>query len=123
MAEVLVDASIGTMGEDIFGGRAPEVPHNLVALIPYGGRAAERTHSGTDRRYPRMQVLTRNQQADLALAKAEAVRDAFRALAQQEINGTVYEVVIPLNEPMALAHDTLGRYPYVVNYEVRFHGL
>jgi hypothetical protein len=121
VASILVTAALGTAGTDLFGARAPETPHNLVALIPYGGRTGEQTHSGTERRYPRLQVMTRNQQADLALAKAEAVRDALRSMPQQEINGTVYEAIIPLNEPMALAEDTLGRYPYVVNYEVRFH--
>lgn len=121
IAGILVAAALGTSGSTLFAARAPESPHNLVALIPYGGRGGEQTHSGTERRYPRLQVLSRHQEADDALAKAEAIRAVLRAYPQTTIGSRVFEAIIPLNEPTALARDTLGRYPYVVNYEVRFH--
>lgn len=121
VASILQSASVGTFGTDLFAGRAPESPDNLVALIPYGGRQSERTHSGTDRRFPRFQVLARNKKADLALAKAEAVRAALVAVKQKTVGSVNYEVIIPLGEPLALAHDAVGRFPYVVSYEVRWH--
>jgi hypothetical protein len=121
MVGILVAASVGTFGTSIFAGRAPEAPNNLVAIIPYGGLTRELTHNGTERRFPRFQVVSRHQQADVALAKAEQVRAAFAAFRQQQISGVVYEVIIPLSEPIALAHDSVGRFPFATNYEVRWH--
>lgn len=121
LGAILAANSIGALGVNLVLGRAPEEPHDLVAVVPYGGLVAERTHSGTDRRWPRVQVLCRAMDPQAAYAKAEAVRVVFRAVGQFEVGGLVYEAILPISEPMALLVDTHGRTPVTVNYEVRWH--
>jgi hypothetical protein len=121
LAGLLVTASVGIEGTDLFKSRAPESPNTLIALLPYGGLGPQRTHSGTERRWPRIQAMTRSMDPEEAYALAEAVRAAFVAFRQQQIGPVVYEVIMPLGEPQPLLRDTQGRTPVVINYEVRWH--
>jgi hypothetical protein len=121
LAVILSTASLGVEGTDLFKTRAPEEPNDLTAILPYGGAGPARTHSGTDRRFPRIQILTRAMDPEAAYQQAEAVRAVLRALPQQQIGSVVYEAIIPLGEPQPLLRDTQGRTPVVVNYEVRWH--
>src|SRR5690349_22980346 len=110
VADILEDASVGTFGTDIFIGRPPQKPHDLVALMPYGGLGAERTHSGTDRRFPRVQVMCRAVKMENAVSKMEAVRTALRAVLQLSVGSTHYEAIVPVNEPGLLTNDPSGRF-------------
>lgn len=121
LKDILVANSLGVFGTDLFVTRAPEEPNTLTAILPYGGQGPARTHSGTDRRFPRVQVLTRSMDPEVAYQKADAVRAVFVAYPQTQIGPRVYEAIIPLGEPQPLLRDTQGRTPVVVNYEVRWH--
>jgi len=121
LAGILVAANLGTEGTDLIKGRAPEEPHSLVAIIPYGGPGPLRTHSGTDRRWPRIQIVSRDFDPEQAYQKAEDIRAVFVAFPQQQIGDIVYEAIIPLSEPQPLARDVHGRTVVAINYEVRWH--
>jgi hypothetical protein len=121
MAAIIHTAGLGTEGTNLFKARAPESPNTLTAILPYGGIGPQRTHSGTERRFPRIQVLTRAMDPEVAYSMAEAIRTLLRSQPQRQIGSVVYEAFIPLTEPQPLLRDTQGRMPVVVNYEVRWH--
>jgi hypothetical protein len=121
VADILEDASVGTFGTTIFIGRPPQKPHDIVALMPYGGLDPQRTHNGTDRRFPRVQVMCRAVKMENAVASMESVRAALRAVNQLTIGSTHYEAILPVGEPGLLTNDPSGRFPLVMSYEVRFH--
>lgn len=121
LAILLQTAGLGTEGLDILKARAHETPDKQIAIVQYGGIGPYLTHSGTERRYPRFQVMTRSDDPEEAWIMSEQVRTTFRALQQQQIGPIVYEVIRPLGEAHALARDTQGRLPVVQNYEVRWH--
>ena len=101
--------------------RLHEEPHDQVAIVQYGGIGPYLTHSGTERRWPRFQIISRAEDPEAAWLMAEQVRTVLRAVPQQQIGPIVYEVIRPLGEAHALARDTQGRLPVAQNYEVRWH--
>jgi hypothetical protein len=120
MARVLVDAGVGAVGTDIFLFRLPEDPDSCVAIYEAGGRPRQVTHDGSVRRFPQFQVAARDPDPVAARQKAEAVWRAYNGFLQAVVNGTVYEVIVPLGEPFSLTHDTSRRYIFAANYEARW---
>lgn len=118
---ILQANGFGTLGSSLVLVQLTAKPNSLVAVVPYGGLAPRRTHNGTERRFPRFQVVVRRQDPEEAWNVAHDIRDVLRAFTQQVIGGTTYEVIEPLGEPHPLDSDTEGRTVVVCNYEGRFH--
>jgi hypothetical protein len=109
----------------LFVGRLPEQPDRLVSLTEYGGKPPEGSHSGDTRRFPRFQVIVRDGDPEAA---RELIEDVWRLLhatrgltrAALTVNGTEYEVIVPLSEPFPLMHDSGGRTLMACNFEARW---
>lgn len=122
VATALQTAGVGTIPTSIRYGRLPEDPNNLVVVRGYGGRGPDDTHSGSELRYPRVQIVSRHTSPASAWAKAEEVRAALRALIGVTINGSDYAQMVPTGEPYEIPQDTSGRTVVGCNYELWLNG-
>lgn len=121
VGQLLATGAFGTLGTTLVKGHAPPQPADLTVVMPYGGRVPDRTHNGTERRFPRFQIIARDSNPEEAWNRSFAIRDYLRAFTQQTIGSTVYETIEPVGEPHPVRSDTEGRTVVVCNYEVRFH--
>lgn len=117
-------AAIATAGVDLFAMRLPETPAAATVVRSYGGRPREQTHTGSVRRFPRVQVVSRDVNPATAFDTAERIYQLFQSTrgwtdAELLVDGTQYEVIVPLGDLFPLTHDTSGRFLYAANYELR----
>ena len=127
LALLLTSNSIVAAPVSLVKGRLPEGPDSLVAITEYGGLPPVVTHDGGVRRYPRCQVIVRDPSPRVARQIAQDIYSLFLATrgwtdTALVVNGTQYEVIVPLQEPFPLSFDTIGRTSIACNYEARFSG-
>lgn len=123
LGEILTDANLVT-DPDLYLGRMPEDVDSGVQVRDYGGRPVTTTHTGFSYRYPRVQIVVRDPDPVVARQLAE---DIYALLLSTQgwddddltINGTTYQVIVPLAELVLLSHDEHERTNISCNYEVR----
>jgi hypothetical protein len=132
VATMLAAAGLVRLGElgagplpPLFVGRVPEAPDRLVVLTEYSGRPPEDGHAGDTRRFPRVQCIVRDRDPIAARTLIEQVwrlLHGTRALdrAALTVNGTEYEVIVPLSEAFPLPADSGGRSLMACNFEARW---
>jgi hypothetical protein len=112
-------AGVGVRGQDLFAGRMPEEPDEVIALMSYPGEAPVFTHDRPGEinyERPRAQVMVRSRYRANAEAKAQAILVALSAIVEQEIQGTRYLRVIPLQSPFVAGRDNNDRTLIACNY-------
>jgi hypothetical protein len=116
---------IGTIGTNLFRFNlqdGPGLPDAQVALIPYGGSAAQPAF-GSDVikwEFPRCQVVTRAAKGELRAAYQKA-EDAYRLFARiqaESLTGTLWHNVTCLQSPFFLDFDTNERPRFVFNIQI-----
>lgn len=125
LVQLIETASLGTAATDLFADRLPEQPDVACAIAVYGGRPREATHDGNLRRFPRVQVVCRHPDPLVAFSRADAIWRLFDSTKSMSnaallINGTQYEVIVPLGDLVRLTHDSHARAIFSCNYEVRY---
>jgi hypothetical protein len=125
LTELIEAATIATQGVDLFSGHMLDDTSDGVLVRAYGGRPLEQTHDGDTRRFARVQVVVRDTDPEAAYTRAEAIFQLFKGTRSWDdaallLNGTQYDVIVPLGELFPLTHDTSARAQYAANYEVRF---
>jgi predicted sugar kinase len=113
IADLLEDASVGTVGTNIFKGQMPPAPDTCVAIIETPGREPEH-HFGSNGiaiEYPRVQIRCRGAQQDYATpaALAQTAYRAMAAVANDVLNGTRYLSIDPLQAPFLIDRDPQNR--------------
>lgn len=119
VALILQNAGVGTIGNDIRMGRLPQEPARVVVVAPTGGRPAEYTHDGGTRRWPRVQVIVRDVDAQAAEGRAQGIRALLEALQAVDhvVNGRTYQAIVPLSEVFMMTGDGPGRSLFACNFE------
>jgi hypothetical protein len=120
----LLDAAAIVPVDELVVGRLGDDVDTAVQVRDYGGRPPDQTHTGYAYRFPRVQVIVRDPDPEVARSRAQAIwalLDGTKrwTIAQLTVNGTEYQVVVPLNEPHPIAHDIARRTTIACDYEVR----
>jgi hypothetical protein len=120
IAAYLAGEGLGTLGTDLFMGSMPDPPNACVALYEYAGRPPGFVHDSPQPaiRYPRLQVLVRDDDYAGAVSRARSVYTALCGLVNATLGATTYGRVAPLGEPFPLARDESERVVVACNYEV-----
>lgn len=121
----LIEAATIAPSDEIYVGRLPDDVRIGLQVREYGGRGAAPTHTGATYRYPRVQVVSRHTDPEVAEARAQAVWALLEASKRWDetaatLNGTEYQVIVPLSEVFVLSHDEARSANYACNYEVRY---
>ena len=122
LADRLTTQSVATTGTDLFKGRMPPSPVEVIALFQTGGPAPINTMNagpGTAiLERPHVQALIRACTAANASKRAQDVYHALDALGPVTLNGIRYHAIWALQTPFFLRRDESDRVEYAVNFEV-----
>lgn len=122
MIEALVDhlheRGVGFKGQDLFAFTLPDLPDNVITLLPYEGASGgwrDPTGLPTDA-LPRCQIRVRGATEQWARGKAG---DAFKALhvRHRRLSGIYFMQLEALQTPFFLRRDERGRTEYAFNVE------
>ena len=99
----------------------PDSPDSAVALYQYSGEPSLETMSNSSAvERPRLQVLVRDPEVDVAYKRAQKIfnylrSDAFKGVS---INGVFYHKITPVSSPGDIGPDTDNRHRVTTNYSV-----
>ncbi|MHA1809369.1 MAG: minor capsid protein [Candidatus Heimdallarchaeaceae archaeon] len=112
--DILVDASIGTFGTDIFIGKEPDSPNACVTLYDTGGFPPQ-VNNKLD--YPTVQVRIRGEVRGYqnAYAKAENIKDALHAQGNITQGSTKYSIWC-MSDILFIGYDDKDRPLFTVNF-------
>lgn len=119
-ADRLSTAGVATTGTNLFKGRMPAGPDELLALFNTGGPAPVHAMGPSLSRplaeQPHVQILCRSDRPDSALfliRKAALALDRFNGT----INGIAYRSIFAIQDPFYVYEDESGRPVFSVNFE------
>lgn len=120
----LLDAAALVPVDELVVGRLPDDTDTAVQVRDYGGLPPDQTHTGYAYRFPRIQVVVRDPDPEVARSRAQAIWALFDGtkrwtVPQLTVNGTEYQVIVPLSELFPIGHDIDRRTNIACNYEVR----
>lgn len=126
--KILADASVGTVGTNLFPGQLPDTPVNAVVVRFYGGsdpvRVFGRLTDAVVFRRQRFQVRVRNENQETAWDKAEAARvalESFDGAVTPTGGGTrTYHNIVAVGDLGELAESANLAYSVVGSYEATF---
>lgn len=109
-------------GTDLFWGVLPDNPKSCGAVIPYPGPPAEEQFGspGVWLEKPRAQFVWRSATPDGvgdALVKAQSAFELLQRVQVEEIEGTLYHMIQPLQAPFVLDIDESGLPTAAFNFE------
>jgi len=115
-----------TVGVNLFKGIMPDTPETCIALLEYPGLGPlfKQDQAAPREERPRLQVLSRDPDYQVARQNAGTVWDVLAAIRNQTIGGTWYLKVTPLQSPFPVQRgptdrDTLDRAVLMFNVEAR----
>lgn len=111
----------GTVGTDIFKSFMPATPDACVAVYETGGSSPDLGFGSTTVRFenPSVQILARGAAEDYTgpRTKAQSVWDSLVAVqAPQQLSGTSYNLIIPLQSPFPIGPDENKRQLISANF-------
>jgi len=115
--DILVSASVGTFGTDIFIGKLPLTPDLAVGIMQSGGKSPNPLFLVD---FPSIQVMVRGKPNDYqgAIAKIQAVKDALLGLPVQTINGDKWSRINIIGDINNLGYDDLNRITFSINFSL-----
>lgn len=121
IAEMIIDSSSDyVIGDNLFIGREPNSPHNVITIIDSYGYAPQLTYNRTEKyESPSVQILIRNMDYRTAFENATNIVDLLHGLANITINDTYYSVIRAMGSPALLGWDDNGRCRFSLNFDIQ----
>ena len=119
---IIVDeSSLGYIfGTDIFVGKEPAEPDNVVTIFDTPGCPQMLTLTrGENYYYPSIQIRVRNIRYDTGWDNANDIVQLLHARAQETWNGTLYSLIRCMGEPVFLDIDKNDRYRFIINFDIQ----
>jgi hypothetical protein len=110
-----------TAASDLFSGDMPPTPDDLTVIYEYPGGPPIETGGASGQPAiinPRVQVVARSIDYDLAKARARLAYSLLVVLVNQTVGASYYERAVPLQEPFLLSRDESERVLFAFNVEV-----
>ena len=100
----------------------PNSPDFAIVVHRYEGRPPDETFGNPLLvRNPRIQVMVRHKQSNIALDRAEEVLRYLVQVKDQVLNGTKYQRIKAVGEPFEIGPDPTNRQRAVANFEASFY--
>lgn len=118
VGNLLVTNGLGTASVDIYGGRYPSSPDNLIAIFEQSPFPTVDSFGGLKQVVHNLQVLVRNKKYTDAETKAKAVfavLHRFRGV----LDGVQYDSIWARSVPFSIGPDENNRSQWSCNYIVR----
>lgn len=96
----------------------PEAPDSSVAFYQYPGEPDIETMDGPKVERPRLQVMVRDVDNDIAERRSVLIRNILRTIKGVTINGVYYHKVTPVASPGPIGPDVANRFRWTTNYSV-----
>lgn len=124
MMSLIVDGTDLTPGTDLFIGREPASPDNIVTLFdtPGGGPWLGMRKEDGRYDYSAFQIRIRNRGYDEAMSLGWDLVGILHGIGNQTINNTLYTLVEALDDPALLDWDDNNRARVVVNFAIQRSG-
>lgn len=124
MMSLIVDGTDLTPGTDLFIGREPAFPDNIVTLFdtPGGGPWLGMRKEDGRYDYSAFQIRIRNRGYDEAMSLGWDLVGILHGIGNQTINNTLYTLVEALDDPALLDWDDNNRARVVVNFAIQRSG-
>lgn len=116
IADYLQDQGVGTVGTDIFVGKAPPTPDSLIAIIPSNAGSAAPNMYIRDLIYPRFQVYIRNEDWSAGADKLYEVRQALHVKIGLALNNHRALRIHAQQEGGPIGEDGQGRSEFSINF-------
>jgi len=129
VVKYLADQGLGTLGSTLFKGHMPDTPSAVGCVYETGGSPPDLGFGSTAVRVenPNVQVIFRGEPWDYDNPRNKA-QQAFAAMAAikapsvlqdpDAATGSIYLLVIPLQQPVPLSRDGKNRYLFSCNYAI-----
>lgn len=116
IADYLETEGVGTVGTDIFVGKVPAEPANLIAIVPGNGGTAQPNMYIADFIYPRFQIFIRNEDFSAGADKLAEVRAALHCKIGLALNNHRALRIHAQQEGGPIGDDGQGRTEFSINF-------
>lgn len=116
-----IQSQIGIATSETFSGRVPEVPDDVVVVVPTIGMAPDYTHENPRAAHenPRAQIVCRSKDYDIAWERSIASFNTCMDITNSYLGETFYMWVNPLQSPFLIDFDTEARFWIGFNVEAK----
>lgn len=108
-----------TFNTNLFIGRMPAKPKNVIVIIDYHGYPPDLGLDSVGYERPNVQIVVRNTDYSVGLSLAQDIKDSLHGRAQQTWNGTLYSVITCLGSPAPLGWDENGLTSFSINFNLQ----
>ena len=117
IATFLAAQGVGTVGTDIFVGREPSEPDEVISIFDIGGIAPNPKFLRDE---PQIQCRVRGavNDYDNAFIKAQLIKDTLLGAQPRRLNGTDYVLFTQIGEILSLGYDENNRVALVSNWQL-----
>ena len=122
IADYLSSGGLGTVGTDIFMSAMFGEADPSLAVLLTGGQSSVHTHrsgpglAAVER--PRVQVVTRSENPETAMQRAQVAFKLLDGLRERQINGIRYLWSTAVQPPFALDRDEENRFHVIFNVDL-----
>lgn len=116
VAESIFDLTFNT---NLFIGRMPAKPNNVVVIIDSYGYPPDLGLNTVGYERPNVQIVIRNSNYTTGLELAQDIKDSLHGRSQQIWNGTLYSVITCLGSPAPLGWDENGLASFSINFNLQ----
>jgi hypothetical protein len=121
LANYLADNGIGTIGSEINISGYNDAVGNMVFITPFQGFEYYDIVTGEENSFqPSIQVLVRNLDNQVAIAKSNAVFRLLRNISNRLIGSTFFITVRATGPPAFIMRTNGGYYQYSLNFNLVF---
>ncbi len=113
-------SSAGVAGIDIWVGREPSEPKNVITIFDTLGFPPAISIDGvTGYEYPGIQIRVRNRKYEEGWAIIEEIKTALHGRHEEVWNGTLYSAIICSSGPALLDWDDNGNVRFIINFNLQ----
>jgi hypothetical protein len=123
-AMLVADTTLGlTIGSNLFVGRMPTTPQDVVVIrdsygyppaVTLGGKSEGSTYY-----YPSVQILIRDRDYRTGMELGQNIVTSLHGRAQETWNGALYSVIVCKNGPTHMMWDDNGLAHFTINFDLQ----
>jgi len=104
---------------NLFIGREPAEPHNVVTIYDTNTSPPHTTFDGQVYNYDTVQIRVRNKKYLDGYVLSQKIKEALHARAQETWSGTLYSVILCTSGPAMLGWDDNNRVLFSINFQLQ----
>lgn len=121
LGKYLETAGVGTVAIDLFIGKVPPAPDNIVAITTNQYRGNRPSPDIPIIQVPRVQLLVRNKSFDVAAEKLDTIRTLLQGIVNVRLPHWRILGIAADQEGGPLGQDEQGRQEFAISFIIRMH--